>query len=306
MGQEFLVKYAFALGAIVAILISWAILSIIHHISFKRKKRISSESADSIASGAIEFARMKARIALGMALATPIVLGAGCVVALMADKVYTGNEVIVAFAVGGAVLWCYSILRWRLSVNRFKETNWHYTAKKMVDEAVAPLTQRGHLIFRNFSADGLSVDHLIVGPKGIFALQTLVRPVSVKPNQPHDTMVTYDGRTLFFPNGKEHLSVDQATSCAETLSQWLSERIDAPVAARAIIALPGWQIKRISAEGISVINPSQMEALFQYIKARPLSNSVIEQIADQIEQHVKKTRSQRQDTPSDQTMTCGS
>ncbi len=304
MGLDLILKFSFPLGALAAILISWAMLSAIHLLLFKRKKRTGPE--ESAADQAIECARMKARITLGAVLASPIVLGGGCIVALVTDNVLADLASIALLGAGGIALWVFAILRWRISIRRLKEVSWYYAAQKMVEESVAPLTPRGHMIFRDITVDDLSIDHLIVGPKGVFVLQTLVRSVSIRPNQLQDTTVTYDGRTLFFPSGQEHSSVDQATACAEKLSQWLSEHLDAPIAARAIIALPGWQVKRISAEGISVINPSQMEALFQYIKARPLSEQVIKQIVDHIELHVKKMQSPLIDTPSDQAMTCGS
>lgn len=306
MRLDFILKYAFPLGATAAILISWALLMIFNHLSFNRNKPAVSETEDAVANRAIEHARMKARIALGTVLSTPIIICGGCVLLLVSDGVFADFEAMVLFGASGTILWGIAIIRWRVSIRRFKETGWHYAARKIVAEAVAPLTGRGHVIFHDFATDDLAIDHLIVGPKGVFALQTLVRPTSVKPHQLIDTTVTYDGRTLFFPGGKEHLSVDEATACAEKLSQWLSEHLDAPIAARAIIALPGWQVKRISAEGISVINPTQMEALFQYMKARPLAESTISEIKKLIEDHVIIMQSSSVDAPSDQEIACGS
>jgi len=97
--------------------------------------------------------------------------------------------------------------------------------------------------------------------------------------------VTYDGRALFFPGNEDHESVERACAEAERLSDWLSEALDIPLAARAIVALPGWQVKRTSAEGISVINPTQFEALFQYVRPRPLTTDAVALIAEQVRQH---------------------
>lgn len=301
-----LIKFSFALSVFTITVIFWAVTHLCYHIAAKRKMDESAETSEFMDNVAIESAFVKLRAAFALTWVTPLVLCGGYIVAGMLDTVYMGWEALVMFYAGGVVLWCLAIIRWRLAMRRYEEIRWHISALKMVDEAVAPLIQRGHIIFRDFITDGLSVDHLIVGPKGVFALQTLVRPVLGKPGQLQDTMVTYDGRTLFFPNEKEQLSVEQATRCAEEISDWLSERLDNPVAARAIVALPGWQIKRISAEGISVINPNQMEALFQYIKPRPLAGPVIQQIVRQVEQHIAQSRSAQFPTSSDQEMTCWS
>ena len=52
----------------------------------------------------------------------------------------------------------------------------------------------------------------------------------------------------------------------------------------AIVALPGWFVKRTSAAGISVVNPKQFTSLFNHIQPRPLSRETIQRVVHQLEQ----------------------
>jgi hypothetical protein len=88
---------------------------------------------------------------------------------------------------------------------------------------------------------------------------------------------------LYFPKGEDFKTIDQARQQASWLSDWLGKAIGEPIAARAIVALPGWFVKRTSAEGIPVVNPKQFSSLFKHIKPRSLSDSMIMRIKHQLD-----------------------
>lgn len=295
MQYDILSRWALPLGGSVAALLCWGIYSAFERMKLQRKRRrrarIDATSADAgIGAFPIECAESKVRIALGAVAATPIVMVASYMSALKIDVVVKDADSIAGLGIAGFLLWGVALFRWRRTLRLQREIQWYYNAKAMVDRAVAPLAKRGYAVLRDFKAEQLSIHHLLVGPKGVFTIQTLVNSMASKSDQMIDATATYDGRTVFFPNKKDHLSIEAAEKSAENLSEWISRTLEAPIAARAIIAVPGWQIKRISAEGISVINPSQMEALFQYIKPRPLSEAAIHQIVQQIEPHCERAR----------------
>jgi hypothetical protein len=141
-----------------------------------------------------------------------------------------------------------------------------------------PLLEEKYRVFHDVVSDQFSIDHLVVGPKGVFAIQTHARPVSVNKQSPDDRIVTYNGRALFFPKGTDYGIVENARMNAEKLSQWLTDRTEEPVAVRAIISLPGWTVRRTSSEGMPVISPKQFASLFEHIQPWQLPASTIESI----------------------------
>ena len=159
-----------------------------------------------------------------------------------------------------------------------------FAAKLAVGQELNHLIRDGFYVYHDFPADKFNIDHIVVGSKGVFAIETEARSKPAAKNRVEDATVEYDGRTLYFPKGDDFKTIDQAERQAAWLSNWLGKAIGEPIAARAIVALPGWFVKRSSAEGISVVNPTQFSSLFEHIKPRPLSESMITRINHQLDQ----------------------
>jgi hypothetical protein len=159
-----------------------------------------------------------------------------------------------------------------------------YECDLAVGQELDQLMCDGFYVYHDFPADTFNIDHIVVGAKGVFAVETKARSKPTTKNRVEDSTVEYDGRMLYFPKGDDFKTIDQAKLQASWLSNWLGKAIGEPIAARAIVALPGWFIKRSSAEGIPVVNPKQFSSLFEHIKPRPLSESMITRINQQLDQ----------------------
>jgi len=159
-----------------------------------------------------------------------------------------------------------------------------YEGELTVGQELEKLRHDGFYVYHDFPADEFNIDHVVVGPKGVFAVETKVRSKPTTKNRVEDATVKYDGRMLYFPKSDDFKTIDQAKQQASWLSNWLEKAIGGPIAARAIVALPGWFVKRTSSEGIPVANPGQFSSLFEHIKPRPLSESMITRINHQLEQ----------------------
>jgi len=172
---------------------------------------------------------------------------------------------------------------------RRKQIKLDYQGKQVAAPAFEPLLQEGCFIFHDFECEHVHIDHLIVGPKGVFAVHT--QPCAALPCGPQndEVTVTYNGRALFYPKGETYEPLEQANRHAEWISEWLSQCLEEPIAARAIVAMPGWMVKRTSADGIPVVNPKQFDSLFKHINARPLSESALRSMVSRIEQHYGTT-----------------
>jgi hypothetical protein len=276
-------------GTILISFLGWVLISTLLHRLYKPKKTDDRETGlglidpDAEARRQIDWAGTGVRIALGCLVATPVffVLSVG----ILAMAYPESGSAAWVLLIAAVLMTGYALIRYKTALGHRREIQWYHEARAMVDRAVAPLVPRGYVVFRDFRDDELRIDHLLVGPKGVFALQTLVWPEHHKEGRSPHATVTYDGRALYFPQGEDHLIADHAQRQAEKISDWITKRLGMPIAARAMIALPGWQVKRTSSIGISVINPGQMEALFQYIQPWPLSEDLLLQIARLVENH---------------------
>lgn len=194
----------------------------------------------------------------------------------------------VAISAGGALALMGYFL-WRLTVflSERRLVRLAYEGKVAAGQALNQLVADGYRIFHDFPAQDFSIDHLAIGPTGVMAVKTKTRQGARRHGLDGDAVVKYDGRMLHFPKYSDFETIDQAKVQAEWLSQWLSSEVGEDVCARAMVAVPGWSVKRTSADGIPVVNPKQFDNLFKYIKPRPMSEDLMRRIVLLIEDYCR-------------------
>lgn len=165
-----------------------------------------------------------------------------------------------------------------------KRTRLGYEGELAVGQELNQLMLHGYRVYHDFPADTFNIDHIIVGSKGVFAVETRTRSKGTARKGSQEATVAYDGRMLTFADTTDFETIEQAEQQADWLSNWLTTGTGEPIAVRAIVTLPGWVVKRTSADGIPVVNPGQFTSLFEHIKPRPLSETMLNGIKDQLEQ----------------------
>jgi hypothetical protein len=154
----------------------------------------------------------------------------------------------------------------------------------IVGQALNMLMLKGYRVYHDFPADKFNIDHIVVGEKGVFAVETKARSKRTTANRQQDATVEYDGRALHFPNCTDIDMIAQAKRQSKWLSNWLGHAVGEEITVRAVLALPGWFVKRTAPKGIPVVNPKQFDSLFQHIPARSLTTEMITRIAHQLDQ----------------------
>jgi hypothetical protein len=154
----------------------------------------------------------------------------------------------------------------------------------IVGQALNQLISQGYHVYHDFPAEGFNIDHVVVGAKGVFAVETKTRSKRTTANRQEDATVEYDGRALHFPNGTDIEMIAQAKRQSKWLANWLSRAVGEELTVRAVLALPGWFVKRTAAQGMPVVNPKQFDSLFAHIPPRPLTSDMLSRITHQLDQ----------------------
>jgi hypothetical protein len=195
------------------------------------------------------------------------------------------DRILVTISGGiGAAITIYYLAKTLKLIKKRRVIRLGYEGEIAVGQELNQLMLEGHYVYHDFPADQFNIDHIVVGRSGIFAVETSARSKPSTHNRRQDATVEYNGKMLNFPDGDDFKIIEQAERQASWLSKWISRAIGDQVAARAIVALPGWFVKRTSADGISVVNPKQFPSLFKHIKPRTLSDEMISSIVHQLEQ----------------------
>jgi hypothetical protein len=292
--HNYLMQLILPAAIVAAVSISWIITAAGIRYSMNRKRRGAVPAGSAISCRAQDFhIQLKVTnnylnfIKVGLFIMPALI--AGAYLAARHLGVTSGGWVeILGLAIFSLLLMLLVGLRLARIISARNMMRLVHESRLATRRVLDPLLKEKYRVFHDVVSDQFSIDHLVVGPKGVFAIQTHAKPVSANKQSPDDRIVTYNGRELFFPKGSDHGIVENARLNAEKLSQWLTGQTEEPVAVRAIISLPGWTVRRTSSEGMPIINPKQFASLFEHIQPWQLHPSTI----DSIERRLQQTQSE--------------
>lgn len=188
----------------------------------------------------------------------------------------------VASAAGVAVFFGFYLFKFIRLRSRCLKCRSAYDDEVAVARELNKLSSKGYQVYHDVPGEIFKIDHVVVGISGVMTVETVTHSQGSSSRRT-DAIVTYDGRMLHFPKHSDHRIVDEAKHQAIWLSQWLSSDVGKDICARAMVAMPGWFVKRTSADGIPVVNPKQIETLFTHIKPRPLTEEMVARICESLE-----------------------
>lgn len=148
------------------------------------------------------------------------------------------------------------------------------------------IMREGFYVFHDFPEKNNNIDHVVVGPSGVFAVETKGRAKPDKDRGKGDATVIYNGKALAFPdNTNETGYILQARRQAASLAKWLGSAVGESVKVRPVLALPGWFVERKKLDDLIILyGKSDNYARALSIKGQEiLSESMIKRIAHQLD-----------------------
>lgn len=195
----------------------------------------------------------------------------------------------VAFPVFiGVALLITGVLCWRLH-RRFRRIRFYrmgLDGERATGEELNQLMKHGYRIYHDMPGDTFNIDHIVIGPAGVFAVETKYRQ-KVMGNGKNGAVVRRENGTLRFPTHVDTTSILQARAQAQWLEEMLTKSVGRCVPVQPVVALPGWFIENGPHDGtVLVINPKNPEKFFV---RRPnlMDNQLIQQVSHQVEQRCR-------------------
>lgn len=148
------------------------------------------------------------------------------------------------------------------------------------------LMRSGYGVFHGFPAEGYCIDHVLVGPAGVYAVATEGRS-RPRQRQSGEERVFYDGKTLSFPGWQETGPVARVGQQADWLADWLTRVVGEPVSVKGVVFLPGWIVEASGRHAVSVINEQSASLLANPRGEQALDAESVQRIAYQIEQRCR-------------------
>jgi len=117
-----------------------------------------------------------------------------------------------------------------------------YECEQAVGQGLFLLARYGYNIYHDFPASKtFNIDHIAVGPHGVFAIETKGRAKSSKTKK-ENWKVKFDGEKLIFPERYEIKPIEQARRQAQWLGRWIEQATCEKVPVIPVLVVPGWFI----------------------------------------------------------------
>ena len=196
-----------------------------------------------------------------------IVAGITSVVITLAVYVYTGRQLLRLVR----KRWDYELGFW---------------GERVVGEELNQLLASGFKVFHDVPFEKgkrkFNIDHVLVGPPGVYAVETKARRKSTKFKGLAKATFYSDGEKLTFPDGEDRSYLDQTKLNARDLSEWLSNAVGEPIAVSAVLTLPGWAVQRTKSGNVNVLRPDEIKRSFPTKPENAIDETLILRICHQL------------------------
>jgi nuclease-like protein len=121
-----------------------------------------------------------------------------------------------------------------------------YFGERLVAECLEPLKAEGWRVFHDVpgasNGKAFNIDHVVVGPTGVFVVETKTRRKGGARPGFDDHKVYFDGRSLIWPWGEDNHGLEQAERNAGWLATMLQNELGDRVVVTPYLTLPGWWV----------------------------------------------------------------
>jgi hypothetical protein len=186
---------------------------------------------------------------------------------------------------GGSSALC-TVMAWR-AAKKARAARLGLLGELSVAEQLQSLWAKGCRVFHDVPGDGKwNVDHVVVGPTGVFAIETKAKTKRPGRRDEPDHEAVFDGSRIRFPNYRDTKTIVQAERNAQWLAAMLSKATGEKVTVTPLVALPGWFVTLKANSEVKILSGKQV-AGFIKSESRTLSDKIVQQIAFQLEQRCR-------------------
>ena len=199
-----------------------------------------------------------------MYLSAPLMLLAWAMVRVPPERLRPDGPTWI-FVVAALLLFAWGAYDFVKHFQRAQAAKDGLLAERVTGMQLNRLVAEGCVVMHDLPAENFNIDHVVIGPRGVYAVETksFRRPKGKKDQEVH--RVNYDGKALRFPDFVNTEAIAQAARQAQWLKRKLRESLGVDVPVLPALALPGWFIDRADASKgaeVAVFTPMGKGAYF--------------------------------------------
>jgi Nuclease-related domain len=162
-----------------------------------------------------------------------------------------------------------------------------YQGERYVAEELNRVLANGFHIFNDVPFERSNMDHVLVGPTGVFVIETKTKRKPPAKKRERGWEVVFDGTALEFPHCRDSRALERVRRNRDQLSRWLTSATADRICAEGILTVPGWSVVNVGNSDIYVVNPKQIRRLILSCDRFRLSPAEVHRACYQLEQKCK-------------------
>jgi hypothetical protein len=181
-----------------------------------------------------------------MLVALPIMFMAWATTRIDWDQVRWGSAEWL-FVLGATLMFTWGARGYVRHHRERSQSRDGWVAEQVTGIQLNRLVSTDCLVLHDLPADGFNIDHVVIAPRGVYAVETksFRKPRNAtERNDDPSHRVTYDGSALRFPDFVTKHPIEQASRQAEWLRRLLRSENGLDVPVIPAVSLPGWFIER--------------------------------------------------------------
>lgn len=166
----------------------------------------------------------------------------------------------VVFTVVALIILAFTVRKIVLAKRKLKILRMARDGEKVVGQFLESLRENGYRVLHDIVGDNFNIDHLLIGPKGVFTIETktMSKPARGK------SEIDYDGTQILVNGFKpDRDPVVQAKAQAHWIKELVKELTGKSITVRPAVVYPGWyvnQTQKGSRPDVWVLNPKALES----------------------------------------------
>ncbi|MCH7224644.1 nuclease-related domain-containing protein [Haloferula sp. A504] len=229
---------------------------------------------------------------------TGLAVGMMILAMLLPFVVFTGKPFAwVGVVLAGVPTGWFGFRRIRKLIGRARTERLGFLGECVVAEALAPLAAKGWRVFHDLpmEVDGkpFNIDHVAVGPGGVWAIETKSFSKSKLVEKGGDSL-RVEGEVVVLPDGRRSQALKQARGAARAL-QVRCNGAEAPVKfVEPLVVLPGWTVNYPKGAAPQIRDPRNVVAFLEG-RERVMDDAAVEKVAAKLEEWCRVLRFEAKD-----------
>ncbi len=165
-----------------------------------------------------------------------------------------------------------------------------YAGIQMVAQEVNRLMASGYHVYHDFPSGRFHIDHIVVGPTGVFAIRSRIPSSLDRSAQDQPYPVSAVGEALTASKVADNATIRTTVFHAAWLANWLLTAAGDAVRVQPLLTLPGYRFEVVDTADIIAVDPTRIAGAIRTTRANPLGIEAVQRLCSEIERKYRRAR----------------